>query len=139
MRVVIDTNVFISSLVFGKKPREAVGLAMLGLCELIVSEAILKKVARILAGKFEWKRDLVSLAVADIRDTAEVVEPQLVITECADPDDNRILEAAVEGRADCIVSGDKRHVLRLKTFLGIETLTVSDFLLRLESEGSWSS
>jgi predicted nucleic acid-binding protein len=43
MRVVIDTNVFISSLVFGSKPREAVGFAMLGFCDLIVSEAILRE------------------------------------------------------------------------------------------------
>ena len=111
MRVVIDTNVFVSSLVFGNKPREAAASAMLGLCELVVSEAILKELARILSGKFGWESGLVSLAVADIRRTADVVEPHLVLTDCADPDDNRILEAAVEGRADCIVSGDRRHLL----------------------------
>jgi predicted nucleic acid-binding protein len=45
------------------------------------------------------------------------------------------LEAAVEGCADCVVSGDG-HLLRMKTFRGIEILTVSDFLLRLESGAS---
>lgn len=40
---------------------------MLGFCNLIVSEAILKEVERVLSGKFEWKRELISLAVSDIR------------------------------------------------------------------------
>ena len=108
---------------------------MLGLCELVVSEAILKELARILSGKFGWESGLVSLAVADIRRTADVVEPHLVLTDCADPDDNRILEAAVEGRADCIVSGDRRHLLRMKTFRGIEILTVDEFLRKHELAG----
>jgi uncharacterized protein len=133
MRVVIDTNVFVSSLVFGRKPREMVALAMLGLCDLIVSEAILKELARFLSGKFGWHREIVSLALADIRGSAEVVEPHFVVTDCADPADNRILEAAVEGRAHCIVSGDKKHLLRMKIFRGIEIITVTDCLLRLES------
>jgi predicted nucleic acid-binding protein len=62
-----------------------------------------------------------------------MVRPEFVITECVDPDDNRILEAAVEGRADCIVTGDN-HLLRLREFRGIPILTAHDFLLRLESE-----
>lgn len=66
-------------------------------------------------------------------DAAEIVEPCFAITECADPDDNRILEAAVEGRADCIVTGDRRHLLRMKAFRGIEIITVNDFLARLDS------
>lgn len=136
MRVVIDTNVFISSLVFGNKPREAVGLAMLGLCDLIVSEAILKETERILSTQFGWKRELVSLAVTDIRGAAEMVEPHLAVTDCADPDDNRILEAAVEGHADYIVTGDKRHLLRMKAFRGIEMITVNDFLTRLNASSS---
>jgi len=57
------------------------------------------------------------------------------LSACDDPDDDRILEAAVEGCADCIVSGDK-HLLRMKTFQGIEILKVGEFLLRIASEGS---
>ena len=61
-----------------------------------------------------------------------MVTPEFELTDCQDPDDNRILEAAVAGRADCIVSGDKRHLLRMGTFRGIEIVTASDFLLRLD-------
>jgi len=49
------------------------------------------------------------------------------VTDCEDPDDNRILEAAVEGLADVIVSGDK-HLLRMKSLRGVEILTIGEFL-----------
>jgi predicted nucleic acid-binding protein len=76
------------------------------------------------------------LAVADIRGAAQLVEPHLAIIDCADPDDNRILEAAVAGHADYIVTGDKRHLLRMKAFRGIEMITVNDFLRRLSDPSS---
>jgi uncharacterized protein len=60
---------------------------------------------------------------------AEVVSPDFELTECQDPDDNRILEAAVAGHADVIVSGDK-HLLRMNRFRGTQILTVDDFLSR---------
>lgn len=55
-----------------------------------------------------------------------------MVTDCSDPKDNMFLEAAVEGRADCIVSGDK-HLLRMKTFRGVDILTVGQFLDRMGS------
>ncbi len=103
-----------------------------GRCILIVSEEILAELADVLLRKFIWPRATVELAIHRIRTIAEVVNPEFELTECTDPDDNRILEAAVEGAADCIVSGDK-HLLRMKRFRGIEVLTVNDFLLRIGS------
>ena len=54
-------------------------------------------------------------------------DPGLVLSDCRDPDDNRILEAAVSGRADCIVTGDD-DLLSMKSFRGVQILTVSEFL-----------
>lgn len=62
-----------------------------------------------------------------------MVSPEFELTDCVDPDDNCILEAAVTGRADCIVTGDN-HLLRMKAFRGIEILTVHDFLLRMDAK-----
>jgi putative PIN family toxin of toxin-antitoxin system len=62
-----------------------------------------------------------------IRDRAVIVSPSEAVTECIDPKDNMFLEAAVEGRADSIVSGDK-HLLRMKRFRGIDIWTVDEFL-----------
>ncbi len=67
-----------------------------------------------------------------IRRNAIAVEPNLVVTDCSDPKDNMFLEVAAEGRADCIVSGDK-HLLRMKAFRGADILTVGQFLDRMGS------
>jgi putative PIN family toxin of toxin-antitoxin system len=132
MRVVFDTNVFISGLIFGGKPQVAMEFVLSDGCTLIVSEPILEELGRKLLTKFGWLNPAVDSAVKTIRDSATAVAPDLVLTDCVDPDDNMFLEAAVEGRADCVVSGDQ-HLLRMKRFRGIEILTVSDFLLRIGS------
>jgi predicted nucleic acid-binding protein len=62
---------------------------------------------------------------------SELVSPDFVLMDCQDPDDNRILEAAVAGSADVIVTGDK-HLLRMHPFRGIEILKVDAFLGRVE-------
>jgi len=56
-----------------------------------------------------------------------------VVAIPADPTDNKFLEAAVEGKADLIVSGDG-HLLELKTFRNIPIITASEFITRLESQ-----
>jgi predicted nucleic acid-binding protein len=63
---------------------------------------------------------------------AEIVKPDIVLSDYEDPDDNRILEAAVAGRVACIVSGD-RHLLRMKVFRGVEIVNVNDFVDRIEA------
>ena len=67
------------------------------------------------------------MELAALTQVVELVAPASEIAECEDPDDNRILEAAVEGNAGFIVSGDK-HLLRMNPFRGIEILTVAAFL-----------
>ncbi len=94
---------------------------------LVTSEQILAEVAEVLSRKFGWHENRIAIGVGRIRAVAELTTPTFKLTDCMDPDDNRILEAAVEGHADCIVSGDK-HLLRMKTFRGIEIFTVHDFL-----------
>ena len=131
MRAVLDTNVLISGLVFGGKPLAAMEVFFSGRCELVVSEPALKELDRKLSTKFGWRSPAIALALETIRDRASIVSPSFALTDCVDPDDNRILEAALEGRADCIVSGDKRHLLRMKVFRGIKIMTVNDFLERI--------
>ena len=63
---------------------------------------------------------------------ADVVKPDIVLSDCEDPDGNRILEAAVAGVVACIVSGD-RHLIRMKVFRGIEIVNVNDFVDRIEA------
>lgn len=128
--MVLDTNVLISALVFGGRPLEAVEFCLSGGCKLIASEPILAELAGILSGKFRWQQREIRDAVERIRQFSDVVDPEIVVTDCSDPDDNRILEAAVAGAADFIVSGDK-HLRRMKAYRGIEILNVGGFLSRM--------
>ncbi len=84
-------------------------------CTLVTSEDILLEIADVLRRKFLWSTGNVAATLTGIRAMAEVVKPEIVLSDCEDPDDNRILEAAIAGRVACIVSGD-RHLLRMKVF-----------------------
>lgn len=94
---------------------------------LIVSAEILAELEGVLIEKFGWSQGRAAMSIRGMRQIAELVVPKLRVNDCEDPDDNRILEAAVEGSADVIVSGDK-HLLRMKMYRGIEILTIGQFL-----------
>jgi putative PIN family toxin of toxin-antitoxin system len=135
MRVVADSNIVISAFQFGGKPERFLQAAELERYHLIASGPILVEIAGVLSRKFQWSADRVAIGLGRIRAIAEVVFPTVVVSGCDDPDDDRILEAAVEGRADIIVSGDN-DLLRMNAFRGIEICTLRGFLLRLDQPGS---
>ena len=112
MRIVLDASVFISGLVFGGKPQAVIEIVLRGECELVVSEPILEEVARKLVTKFGWRNPAVALAVKTIRESATLVNPRLVVTDCVDPDDNIFLECADAARADYLVTGNQKHFPR---------------------------
>lgn len=127
MRAVADTNIYISALMFGGLPGTFPDLAFSRAFALICSRAILDELDEKLRGKFALSNKDASLVRAQLKETADLAEPDFALQVVADdPDDNRILECAVGGRADWIVSGD-RHLLRLGSYEGISILTVRQF------------
>jgi len=118
VRIVADTNIYLSAILFGGPPEEIVSLARKGAIQLIVSSSILLELATVLETKFEWHEADVADVIRSIGYCSELVKPEMAIKEIADDADNRILECAVEGEADFIVSGD-RHLLELESFRGI--------------------
>ncbi len=134
MRVVLDTNVLVSAVVFGGPPGEIVALAAARQLQLVLSPPLITELRRVLREKFEFSGDALYLTETLLRRAGIVVEPDrtlAVITE--DPDDNRVMEAAVEGDADVTVSGD-RHLLALKALKDIRVLSPRQFLDRLRRE-----
>ncbi len=131
-RVVADTNVFLSALVFGGPPEEIMILARKGQIELLVSSAILLELATVLKGKFDWHETEVADAIRAIGYCSKSVEPASVIKEIKDDPDNRVLECAVDGGADFIVSGD-HHLLELESFRGVRIMKARDLLDTLSS------
>ncbi len=129
-RIVLDTNVIVSALVFGGVPRTVLELADVGRCELFYSEPIQTEVRRVLAEKFEWPSTMLDKVLPVLWSMGEQVFPSATVSVvAADPDDNLILECAVAAKADFIVSGD-HHLLELRSFESTPILTPRQFLNR---------
>ena len=128
MRVVADTNVFISALMFGGLPGRFLNLALGQRFTLVTSNALLDELDEKLRGKFAVsERDALAIR-AKLEANVKVVDPDFELNAISDdPDDNRVLECAVMGKADFIVSGD-RHLLPLGSYEGIAIVTVRQFV-----------
>jgi len=134
IRVVFDTNVYISALMFGGLPGSLLDLALLQSFLLVVSPALLDELDEKLREKFEVAAEDAAIILEKVESVAEIVRPDMflrVITD--DPDDNRVLECAVKGMADYIVTGD-RHLLKLSSYDAISIVTVRQFLDEAELE-----
>ena len=135
MRAVPDTNVLVSAIVFGGPPGRLVELAAEGYLQLVLSPSLIGELREVLRRKFDFSDAAAYQAEAILRRISVMVEPQrevAVITE--DPEDNRVLEAALAGDADVIVSGD-RHLLSLEKFGPTPILSPRALLDRIAPEG----
>jgi putative PIN family toxin of toxin-antitoxin system len=126
-RIVLDTNVFISAYGFGGKPLRLLQSAVVGEYRLVTSVPIMTELADKLYTVLEWDDEHVAAALKQIARVAEIVEPSQRIALVADDADNRVLEAAVEGQADLIATGDN-HLLDLRDHDGIRILKPADVL-----------
>lgn len=131
MRVVFDTNIYISALAIpGGQAEDAYLKAVQGEFQLLTSVPILTETAAVLQRKFDWSEEKVRAAVQAIAHVATIVVSATHLTVVKDEPDNRILECAVTGEADVIVTGD-RHLLLLKQYQGIRVTRLVDFLSQL--------
>jgi putative PIN family toxin of toxin-antitoxin system len=130
-RIVLDTNVLVSAIVFGGRPRIALEKVISGAVAMAISEEMLEELRWVLEGqKFCYLPPVVQTILNELLAVSELVRPtKRVHVVHADPADNRIIECALESHADCIVTGDK-HLLELGQFEGIPILSVSDFIAK---------
>lgn len=129
MRVVADTNVLISALLFGGLPEQVLLAGLRGEIQLLTSVPLMEELENILTRKFRLEPKLVRDSIDFVRDVAERVEVVSHLNVIKDPEgDNRVLECAVDGKADFVVSGDTKHILPLREYGGIKILSPSDFV-----------
>lgn len=128
IRVCLDTNIFISALLFGGKPAEILELAAKEEIILVISPKILAEMSRVLRKKFDWPETKIQKEVKAIISISTLIEPKIKIHKISDHSDNRILECAIEGKVDYIVTGDKKHLLPLANFKNIPIVTPGNFL-----------
>ena len=130
MRVVIDTNILISAIFWPGKPKQLLNQVRRKEVTFVTSDVLLTELREVLTRRdkpFKLSEQEAQRILATVRELAEVVQPRSLVSICRDEPDNRVLESAVDGRADCIITGDK-HLLNLQSFEGIKIVTVTDFL-----------
>lgn len=128
MKVVFDTNIFISALVIpGGSAEKALLKVIEGPDELIISHDIIDEVLTILSGKFSRDREALSRVAVNLAEIGRIVKPWKRVSIFQDEPDNRILECAIDGKADAIVTGDK-VMLKLEGYEGIKFITLKDYL-----------
>jgi putative PIN family toxin of toxin-antitoxin system len=135
VRLVIDTNILISALlVQGSLPARLIALWREGKFELLTAADQLDELMRVTRYAKIRVRLTPALAgrlINEVRELAVIVTGLPAITVCADPYDNYLLGIAKTGRADFLVTGDKRDVLVLGVFEGTRIVTARDFLTRI--------
>jgi putative PIN family toxin of toxin-antitoxin system len=134
-RVTLDTNVYISALNFGGQPKRLLDMAIGGEVEVAISDAILAELERVLRTKFKWEPKEIQETEALIRSVARHVEPKQTLTVVPDdPDDNRIVECAVESGSEAIITNDG-DLLRMKEYQGVRMMRVGQFLRERPERG----
>lgn len=128
MRVVFDTNIFVSAFVFpGSRADAAVERVLDGEDQLVVSPAIIDELLTVLARKFARDADELGRIAVFLTDLGDVVRPRRRVTILPDEADNRILECARAGHAEVIVTGD-RAMLALGRYQDVEIKSLRDYL-----------
>ena len=95
--------------------------------ELAVSEFIRVELEGVLQQKFGWSQERVAWVCRPIWNVVRNIIPRVTVAVCRDPDDNRILECALEAEAQVIVTGDT-DLLRLSPYEGIAIVSPAAFL-----------
>lgn len=135
-KVVFDSNIYISAIVYGGKPEDLVRLCYgrNQKINLFCSPLVIKETADVLASeKFGWMEPRIAKAIRYIARIAEIIVPKSKLSITVHEADNRILECAIEAKADYIVTGDK-HLLDLKSYEDIKILKPAKMLELIEKE-----
>lgn len=128
VKAVLDTNIIISAIIFGVKPRQLIYMLHEGKFDAFTSKDIIDEVVEILEVKFEYPQNKLITVENELASIIELVEPGARISVIKeDPDDDKIIECAVAAEANYIVSGD-RHLLSYGKYGNIEIIKAAEFL-----------
>ena len=132
MRVVIDTNDYISALI-GKKHREKIETIILNTKIEILADSVLFQEIEDVARRDKFKKYVTKRQIDNfislLRKRLTPIITKSVITVSKDPDDNFLLALAFDGQADFLITGDKSHLLSLRYFNGIPIIRLDVFII----------
>jgi putative PIN family toxin of toxin-antitoxin system len=128
LKAVFDTNIFVSALAIpGGQAERAIDLVIDTRVNLCISKQIIHEVLGVLAQKFSKGPEELSRTAVFLSELGALIVPGEKLTVLDDEPDNRILECAVTGHADVIVTGD-RAMLTLKKYQEIRIISLRQFL-----------
>jgi putative PIN family toxin of toxin-antitoxin system len=136
LKAVFDSNIFVSALAIpGGQAERAIDLVIDARVNLCISKEIIHEVLGVLAQKFSKGPEELSRTAVFLSELAELIVPRKRLAVLDDEPDNRILECAVTGHADVIVTGD-RAMLNLKKYQEIRILSLRQFLDEISNPDS---
>ena len=120
MRIVLDTNILIAASLKGGLAGDILDMAVTTfLLTLLSSEEIIREFQDKLLNKFNWNEDKINSFIKELRQIVEIVETtEKVSVISRDLEDNKILECAISGQAELIVTSDQ-DLIKLKKYKGI--------------------
>jgi putative PIN family toxin of toxin-antitoxin system len=128
VRVVFDTNIFISAFVIpGSLAEKAILKVIEGEDSLLISKDIIHEVLSVLSLKFGRDREALSHVAVTLTELAEMVKSGKRVKILRDESDNRILECAIYGEADLLVTGDK-EILQQREYKGVKIVSLKEYL-----------
>ena len=128
MRVVFDTNIFISALVIpGSLAEKAILKVTEGGDILVISKDIINEVLSVLSSKFSRDKEGLSHVAVILSELGELVKPTQKVSIFKEDPDNRILECAIHGKADVLVTGDK-EMLQLREYKGVRIISLKEYI-----------
>lgn len=132
MRIVVDTNVIASAVFFGGKPYQLLHYIMEEKVDVVASKEIVDEYEEIfIRMKQKYPSISTKIPLQDIVARFEIILVTSDIHVSRDPDDDKFISCAADGKCIYIVSGDN-DLLSIKNYEDIEILTVNDFLNRFE-------
>ena len=132
MRIVVDTNVIASAIFFGGKPYQLLHYIREGRVDVVASKEIVDEYEEIvLRLKQKYPRIDTRIPLQELLSKFEIIRVSSDIQASRDPDDNKFISCAVDGKCLYIVSGDD-DLLSVGNYGDVEILTVAEFLSRLD-------
>ena len=126
MKILIDTNILISALFFGKFPKEFLNEVLKESFEICINDKIFSEYEKTIAKKIFKKKILDEILYEKFLGKIRFFEPVSDLKVCRDPDDDKFINCAIDAKAVYIVSGDN-DLLTIKNFAGIEIVTAREF------------
>ncbi|MFC1496012.1 putative toxin-antitoxin system toxin component, PIN family [Candidatus Margulisiibacteriota bacterium] len=127
LKVVFDTNIFVSGIIWQGLPGEALANWLSNKIELVISRQILEELTNTLR-RLDVPEEKVNVLLNQILGKATIVDPQIKVNLVKkDPSDNKFLECAIEGKVGYVISGDK-HLLEIKKINGIQIISARKLL-----------